>query len=306
MDVGLRSLRYFLTVAEEENISRAAERLHIAQPALSRRMSDLESQMGISLFVRTGRSIRLTFAGQHFLTQARDLISRLDRIFESVRELDGQQSKELRVGYVPSMSSRILPEVLKEMRRACPWIRVTLFDLDTSSMVKGLADGDLGAALLVRIPGTPLRGIDYHEITRHSPCVVMSTGHPLSARDELDVAEITGFPIVVFCRKGYPEHHRWLEGIFGRPNQMKIQTECDSVASMLAMVESGEGVAVVQEGFESLSPGLVVARPIRNAVAHRFSFGIACRSRESSPELQELVRLVIASAGKSGSFGSVS
>src|SRR5689334_21597479 len=113
----LRHLRYFVAVAEEENVSRAALKLHLSQPALSRQIRDLEDEIGFPLFERSAKSVALTAAGKLFLTEAKAVLQRAQEALAAVRSLASGKT-ELHVGYAPSLTSRILPSALREFQTA--------------------------------------------------------------------------------------------------------------------------------------------------------------------------------------------
>jgi DNA-binding transcriptional LysR family regulator len=114
----LRHLRYFVAVAETENVSRAALRLHVSQPALSRQIRDLEEEIGFLLLARTAKSVRLTAAGRTFLADARVVLQRVEEAVEAARAVATGQHGELHVGYAPSSTVRILPPALRAFQAA--------------------------------------------------------------------------------------------------------------------------------------------------------------------------------------------
>src|SRR5689334_1286904 len=127
----LRHLRYFIAVAEEENITRAAERLHVSQPPLSRQIRDLEEELGAALFERTAKSVRLTDVGRIFLTEARAVLERAQQARAVVRAITDGKQGEIHVGYAPSLTVQLLPPVLREYQESYPNVRVVLHDLST-------------------------------------------------------------------------------------------------------------------------------------------------------------------------------
>src|SRR5471032_1497697 len=127
----LRHLRYFVIVAEEQNVTRAAERLHVSQPPLSRQIRDLERELGVELFRRTAKSLALTEAGKIFLIEARAVILRVDQAVETLLVAAKGNRAKLRVGYAPSLTVELLPKALRLFERDCPGVRVSLHDFST-------------------------------------------------------------------------------------------------------------------------------------------------------------------------------
>src|SRR6059058_4468768 len=124
----LRHLRYFVAVAETENVSRAALKLHVSQPALSRQIRDLEDEIGFCLLERTAKSVRLTDAGRAFLSDARALLQQAYEAVKKARAIASAEPTELKVGYSPAATARILPAILRAYQRVMPKAHVKLHD----------------------------------------------------------------------------------------------------------------------------------------------------------------------------------
>src|SRR5947209_13871266 len=148
--VELRHLRYFVAVAREENVSRAALKLHVSQPALSRQVRDLEDELGFKLFERSAKAVRLTDAGRVFLKEAQAIIQRASDGVAAAREVAAGENGEIHVGYAPSLTSRILPSTLRTFQAGMPGVRVKLHDLSTEEILTGLRGGKLQMALTAK------------------------------------------------------------------------------------------------------------------------------------------------------------
>src|SRR3974390_3316512 len=127
----LRHLRYFIAAAEMENVSRAALRLHVSQPALSRQIRDLEAELGFPLFERSAKSVRLTEAGKIFLAEARAVMQGADEAVSRARAIANGDRAELHVAYAPSPTVRIIPATLRAFQAQMPDVRVRLHDAST-------------------------------------------------------------------------------------------------------------------------------------------------------------------------------
>src|SRR5438309_7256545 len=173
--VELRHLRYFVAVAEMENVSRAALKLHVSQPALSRQIRDLEDEIGFSLLERTAKSVRLTDAGRAFLDNARALLQNADEAVTKARAVASAEPTELHVGYSPTPTAEILPKILRAFQRKMPNVHVRLHDWSNKIILDGVRDGRLQLGLITRSPKTSaLRDMRFEELLRQRVCVAVA------------------------------------------------------------------------------------------------------------------------------------
>jgi DNA-binding transcriptional LysR family regulator len=236
----LRHLRYFIAVAQEENVSRAALKLHVSQPALSRQIRDLEDELGFALLERSAKSVRLTDAGKTFQGEARAVAT-------------GGRG-ELHVGYAPSLTVRILPPTLRAFQAGSPNVRVLLHDLSTEEMLARLRDGALQIAFLVRPTRAMLRGLRFEELLRDFLCLAVAPKHPLARRRTVKLAEFAREPLIAYSRKEYPEYHESLAEYFATiKSKPQVAEEHDGITSLIAAVEAGGGVALVSESVACLA-----------------------------------------------------
>lgn len=241
----LRHLRYFVGVAEEENVSRAARKLNVSQPALSRQIRDLEDEIGFLLLDRGARAVRLTEAGRVFLVEARNVLTNAESAVKAARAVATGERGELNVGYAPSPTSRLLPPTLRAFQAAMPGVRVKLHDLSSGQMLAGLREGKLQLAALVRPPAGRLRGFHFEELARDSICLAVAPDHPLARRRSVTLAEVAREPLITYSRQDHPEIHESLAALFNGINRKpSIAEEHDSVHGLIAGVESGAGVAL--------------------------------------------------------------
>jgi DNA-binding transcriptional LysR family regulator len=241
----LRHLRYFVAVAEEENVSRAALKLHVSQPALSRQVRDLEEEIGFLLLERSAKSVRLTEAGRAFLPEARVVLQRAEDAVKAARAVATGGRGELHVGYAPSLTARILPPTLRAFQAELPNVRVRLHDFSTEEMLAGLREGKLQIAFVVRLTPALLRGLRFEELARDSICLAVAPKHPLAGRRHVTLAEAAREPLITYSRKDYPDAHENLAAMFAAiKSKPRIAEEHDSVSSLIAAVEAGNGVAV--------------------------------------------------------------
>jgi LysR family transcriptional regulator, benzoate and cis,cis-muconate-responsive activator of ben and cat genes len=246
----LRHLRYFIAAAETENVSRAALKLHVSQPALSRQIRDLEDELGFSLFERSAKSVRLTEGGRAFLAEARAVLQRVEEAVSRARAAATGARDELHVGYAPSPTVRIVPATLRAFQVHMPQVRVRLHDLSTEEMLAGVREGELQIALVVRPSRAMLRGLHFEELARDAMCLAVPPSHPFARLRSVTLARAVREPLVAFTRRDYPEYHEYLEAMFAPIKEKpRIAEEHDSSASLIAALESGAGVAVVPQSF---------------------------------------------------------
>jgi LysR family transcriptional regulator, benzoate and cis,cis-muconate-responsive activator of ben and cat genes len=248
----LRQLRYFVAVAEEGNISRAARKLFLTQPALSRQIKALEDELGQCLIERRAHSIRITASGEALLGEARLLLDQAERLVDRVRA-SGREVR-LRAGYAPSLTAGLLSAAVECFTQKHPRARVELLDLSTQEMLAGLEQGDLDVALGVN-QGRETRGLTWIQLLRTPWRVAVNQVHRLARRSRVNAAEVAGEPLLVFSRQDYPEYWEiiggWLRSHKHRP---EISGEYDGADSLLTAVASGLGVAILAARTAGRSP----------------------------------------------------
>jgi DNA-binding transcriptional LysR family regulator len=245
--VELRHLRYFVAVAETQNVLRAAtQKLHVSQPAVSRQIRDLEDELGVQLFERTGKSVRLTEAGRLFLKEARAILERTDEAVRSVRALVQTGETELHVGYALAGSAQMVSASLRAFQQAMPQVRVKLHDLNNTEIATRLQDGRLQLAFVVRPPrARAFRNVRYEELLREKVRLAVSPNHPLGQRRSVPLADAAREPFVGLTREDFPDYHTYLAQVFAAvKNKPRIIEEHDSMASVISAVEAGTGVGL--------------------------------------------------------------
>ncbi|OIR04339.1 HTH-type transcriptional regulator GltC [mine drainage metagenome] len=246
----LRHLRYFVAVAEEENVSRAALRLHVSQPALSRQVRDLEDELGFALLHRSAKSVRLTDAGRTFLGESRAVLKRADDAVAAAMAVATGRTGELHIGYAPTPTSRLLPPALRAFQAETPEVRVKLHDLSTEEMVRALRERTVHLALLVKPGRALLRGLKFVSILTDPVRIAVPPGHPWARLRKVPFERLLSEPLVVYSRKDFPEYHEFLDGLFAQHKRTPVvASEHESGASLVAAVEAGYGLALASRSL---------------------------------------------------------
>ena len=260
----LRHLRYFAAVAEEQNVTRAAARLHISQPPLSRQIRDLEEELGVGFFKRTGKSVELTEAGKIFLNEARAVLLRTREAVQAVQAVASGARGKVRVGYAPSLTVEILPRALKLFEEAHPGMRVALHDCSTEEYGQKLLERKLDVALGVKAAGKMWRGVVFDTLANCPLYCAVAVSHPLAKKRSISARQIKDERLIGYSRDEYPEYHAWLREIL-RPSGFDpwLAEEHDSVTSLIAAVEAGRGVAIAPSTLRCLAGPRLKLLPIR-------------------------------------------
>lgn len=264
----LRHLRYFVTVAGLLNFTKAATRLRVAQPALSRQIRDLEDELGAPLFERGPRFVKLTDAGIAFVPEAQAVLLRAEEAVQAVRAVVNGERGQIHVGYAPSPTVELLPSALHAFQNLAPGVRVNLHDLSSEELLRGLHDGKLDLCLVVRQPEKAMRGLKFECLREYPMCVAVSLRHPFAKRKQVTLAQIAAEPLLAYTRADYPDYHAMLAEIF-RPLGVnpRVVAEHDSASSLIAATEAGRGVSIAASSLGLVAGGRIKLVPLKPAPA---------------------------------------
>lgn len=240
----LRHLTYFLAVAERLNFSRAAEALHIAQPAISQQIRGLEEELGVRLFDRIGKRVTLTQAGQALLPHARRILAAVEAAQNEVRELTTLAHGTVSLGAPTTVSTHLLPDQLTRFKREYAGLEVTLREAGTESLVRLVVEGKLDLAIVVTDILPPELGVaDYLD---EDYVLAVSANHALAKRRSVRLADLAGESFILFP-EGYKLREVTLSACRRAGFEPKVALDGGAMQSALEFVAAGLGVAITPE-----------------------------------------------------------
>lgn len=257
-----RQLRYFTVLAEELHFGRSARRLNISQPPLSASIQQLEQDVGASLLERTSRNVALTPAGRVFADRARRLLADLDESTGLARTIAASPGGVVRVGFVPSMIFRGLPEILAAFRRQRPGYSVELRDMNSAGQLAALVELRLELGFVHQFEAVP--DVDAMPVATEPFVCCLPSDHALARHPSLSLAEIGLEPLIIFSRDRAPAYHDHILGLFrAARTEPLVAHEVANWLTIVALVGHGIGVALVPSSLAKVTLGRAVFVPLR-------------------------------------------
>lgn len=305
-DVSLdsRHLRYFVAVARERNFTRAAEKLHIAQPPLSRAIQQLEDEFGVALLDRASRPLALTDAGRLLFEQAVQVLDRMDEMKAMVARLRAAELTRLGLGFVASTLYGYLPEVIRRYRAARPEVELTLLEMTTIEQVAALKEGRIDVAFGRITFNDPL--VERTVLRKEKLCVALPLTHRLSSRTGLlKLEELAEDALVIYPKAPRPSYADQVLALF-RERELKPRQlhEVRELQTALGLVAADTGVCIVPASVERLRRDNVVYRRLDEPGAVS-PIIMSTRKGDRSPEIGLILRIVKEMYRKEGiTFGA--
>lgn len=258
-----RHLRYFLEVAKTLHITRAAEHLHIAQPALTQNIQQLERELGVKLFERQGRRLSLTEAGQVFAEEADNSLRAFYGAQLAAKRAERGEVGKIVIGFQSTAGLAVIPQLLKRLVQRYPAVKVMLREMGSSAQRNALRQGEIDAAIMYTLPD---REFAHHELVPESLVIALSEAHPLAARESIALKEIAD---EIFVLPAVEVAEFLYRGVLAECADAGFQPrhiqDVSTVQTALGLVSVGFGIAILPASAHYVRREGVVLRPIRNS-----------------------------------------
>ena len=289
--MNLQRLRYFVAVAEESSFSRAARRLHMAQPPLSNQVKQLEEEFGVLLLERTSRGVRMTEAGELLLEEARRIFVQLDQTVRVVRRVGYGEVGRLTLGFVPSASNEVLPPILRTFGDRFPGIELFLREMRPNQVVQRLRDGQIDAGFVYLPLEDASLGIEC--VSREPLVLALPQTHPLASKDRVDLRALAEEPFIL------PARYQNMPGLYGQVTEAcrqagftpnAVQKDVWLMQTIVGLVAGSRGVALVPSSLQNLHRRGVVYKPV-HGLSPTVALGVVWRRDDPGVVLNSFLRV---------------
>ncbi|MFD4259646.1 LysR family transcriptional regulator [Streptomyces sp. NPDC058534] len=289
MDVDTRLLRYFAAVAEEGTLTRAAQRLYVSQPALTKQIRQLEAGLGVELFARSRTGMTLTAPGRALAERVPALLAGWEGALRETRSAASRAARVLRVGFLASAANEATQPIIADFARRRPGWRAEMRQAAWSNPSAGLADADVDVAL-VRLPFPGQEALRVVELFSEPRCVALPESHPLAGRETIDFRDLWDEPFVAAPPETGPWREHWLAADERDGHPVRVGAVTEQPDDWLTAIASGYGVALAPESAARFytRPG-VVYRPVGSVSPSRVGVAWA-PADDDNPVVQDFVR----------------
>ena len=240
----IQQLRYMVALAQELHFQRAAQKTHVAQPSLSQAIKKLESELGVPLFERSPRKVRLTAEGEKFLSVSLTVLGHLQKVTEEFREMSQEVRGTLRVGVIPTICPYLMPRVITQLKKTAPHLTLELSEETTSILVEQIKEGKLDLGVLA-LPVAE-KGLAEKALHREVFYLAVARNHPLAARRTVSRKDIVNEKILVL-KEGHCFGHQILEFCKMSRQDTQVIFQGSSLTSVMKLAALGEGITLVPE-----------------------------------------------------------
>ncbi len=268
----LRHLRYFVAVAEERGFSRAARRLHVAQPALSRQVRELEEELGVRLLHRDSHSVRLTESGEIYLERCRSILDQVSRAGDEVRRAARGEIGKLSVAFIGSLGHELLPLVLQRFRQHHPEVLLELHETSPGDQLEQLKEGRLDVGFVGMADSPPGGSVEVETLLEEPLVVALPADHPLASRTRLRLDDVRTERLLLTARRTTPVAHHWLIHLCRETGfEPRVTMEVDRAPTVLNYIAAGFGVSIFPETISRHpAPGVVFVPTAPGTPRYRF------------------------------------
>ncbi len=287
----LRDMRHFLAVAEEGHIGRAAARLHLSQPPLTRHIQALEEKIGVPLFVRTPKGVTLTEAGRTLLEEAPNLLALAQQAAERTRLAGQGLIGRLDVGLFGSGVLDVIPRILARFHQARPEVKIVLHNLTKDAQLQALRERRITVGFNRLVPEED--GITVETVLREPLVVAIAASHALAARPAVRLQDLDGVPLILYPNVPLRGLAQEVADAFRAEGvRMRVEQEVEDVVTAVALVSAGFGAAITTQSAASLRLPGVEFRPLRSARLKELELSCLYRSGDASPTLRAFLDVV--------------
>lgn len=288
-EIELQDLRCLVTLAGELNFGRAAERLHMSQPPLTRLVADVEKALGAKLFARTTRRVELTPLGEVFVAEARAVLGRMDEALQTVIATAERQHGQLRLSYTWLALQTAIPGVLAAFREQDHDARVDLIELPDHSVRAALDAGQIDMAFTNEpVPGNETENV---LLSRTPLCLSVSHHHPLAVRKSIEFAEIAETPLILHPRHEYPGYYDQVMAACEAAGFRPVIHHREPGQNCVALALTSAGALLTPRNYAHPVPGLACI-PVDFPVPIFAEVWACWRKQSTSPRLETLIRFV--------------
>ncbi len=291
----LRHLRYFVATAEGLSFTRAAEKLHLAQPSLTRQIRNLEEEIGVCLLDRSNKHVSLTEEGMSFLVDARRVLDLAEESVRAVQRLSRGEARQLNIAYTHLFISDLLPNMRRALRQSFPQVAMSLFEMTPDEQFSALEARkiDLG---FVGHRFSAANNLQWASIARHTTVAVLPANHPLARQPGISLKDLKMLFFVGMSEKTYPAFHEWLRETCQQAGfAPRILQDAESVEGLITLVREGLGVTLAREQIEKLPHEGVAVRPLSPPV--KTDYWIAWNAGNHSRPLQKFIQIAKSLSG---------
>lgn len=286
-----RQLRYFVQIAELEHFGHAAQRLNVVQPALTRQIKQLEEEIGVELFERLPRGVRLTTAGKVFLNQSRDLLAQCDRMVRLTQLVSGGQTGLLRIGFADGVTfNKAFSEILRQYRQTFPNVVLDLVPASSIEQADLLARNELDVGFVFWLPAD--RKMKSVQLEEEDLVLAVPKNSVLAKRKTVNLQDLNNYPIVWIPRTNSPAYYDLIVSRFAQANcNLNVVQEANNESTMLSLVSAEIGATFITESAKRRKPDDVVFVPVNDLNAS-LSIKAMWNAEDRNPALAEFVAIV--------------